>query len=190
MPSPLSPDHILAIQPIIDKIDFELTKDQKLREKIKIQTPNPPKLKNLLNNYKTFFRRKEWNQRFFIWKKSDCIIIDFSPKRGIETSNLFSSITVGEAPVTEAPLVLGIIGGSNEPLPVEANDIEILSTLMQAQPQRLLVRYDFLNDETKRYVQDPLNAPSSALVNYCNRRGYRMYRINDNVLITTENLSE
>lgn len=167
--SKLSNGTISSLQPIVEAIDKQLSKDQADREDITIQTNNPKTLKNNLATYKTLFRR-DWNSRFWMSKKSDSVVISFNPAK-----RLNFTVHVGKPPeVTELQFNIvqpdGIRPGDGPAL--EMNDIQITQHLLMENPADVQVNLLYLSSATQDFLKDPKNAEPTALINFLERRGY------------------
>jgi hypothetical protein len=174
MPNPLSASSITAIQPLIDAIDAELELPQELRSNLTIPSTDPKKLKNYVMNYKSNFRREEWNLKFHVVthlkdaEKGPHIYVDFNPKRG----GIFFSSIIRDGQKDEDPkLFASIIGASNVTVPVEMTDDELVMHILTENPQRLSARFSFLSEETQNYLRDPQNVQPSALMTLLTRKG-------------------
>lgn len=169
----ISAKTIDALMPIIRAIDDQLQMEQPDRTALKLETPDPAKLKNALNAYKTLYKSSEWTGKFWIIKKFDHVLIDFDPKRAKEISFTITKVKDEE----EQPLVarLAIIPSTNVGLgiPNEMTDTQVVMHLIQENPSAYLVSIPHLSEDTQKYLADPVNNPASALIITMDRRGYK-----------------
>lgn len=166
----LSNGTINSLQPIVEAIDAELAKEQPERCDITLQTSNPKTLKNNLATYKSLFRR-DWNSRFWMSKKSDSVVISFNP-----TQRLNFTVHVG-SPAQEETLQYNIVktdGMRPGTGPVlEMNDMQLTQHLLMENPSDSQYHLAALSEDTQTFLNDPLNQPPTALINFLQRRGYK-----------------
>jgi hypothetical protein len=166
----LSVGTIENLQPIAQAIDTELEKQQADRKMIFIECSAPTTLKNNLTLYKSMLRR-DWNSRFWMVKRSNGLEINFQPSR-----KLNFTMHVGEKP-PETSVMYNIVQDPSvhpgDGPALEMSDSELTQHLLMENPHSVQVLLDNLSDETKKYLADPLNAETSALINFLNRRGYK-----------------
>lgn len=194
MSNPISKEAIALLQPVIDRIDEELRKPQAERDTIKIQSSDTNKLKNYINNFKSNFRRSEWNGKFFIYRRSSAIHgnyieVDFNPKKtGLHYLRIMDSKEIDET----AKVALGkiideaekVVGGTESlsagiQVVMELSDLELMQHLMLEGPDSIKVSVKYLSRETISHLSDPVNHPTTAIINFLNKRGYGYRFIDD-----------
>lgn len=168
---------ISKLTPIIDQIDAELAKEQEDRVDFQVYTDNTNSLKNALVHYKSLFRRTEWNGKFWIVKSSnkktgeDFLDFRFSAK----PTTKFSFEIKKEEDKDDLAFTIR----SNEPVPAdgpvrELSDNQITSLILMESPNSAVFDRKYLSAETNAWLDDPKNADTSALINVCERRGYKV----------------
>ena len=163
------------LQPIVKKIDEQLEKVQEDRTPIIIRTNQPTTLKNNLVLYKHNYR-KDWNGKFWMRKHSDNIeitfqrgkVLSFSIEEGHQNDD-GASYSIEE---NVSPMITGI--------PFEMNDDQIVQHLLEENPSEAFFLYEPLSERTKIYLADPANEPTSALITFMQRRGYKYELVNKN----------
>jgi hypothetical protein len=180
----LSTSQIDKLKPIIDLIDAELEKDQEERLPIILRTTQVRTLKNSLAEYKSNYKRAEWNGRFEMWQRKDHLEINFNVKqvklqysieRGVNTpapdddkydivrpSSTVS--TAGQGPVKEL------------------NDRQITELLLVDNIDEGFFWIPALSDETKTFLSNMKTADPSALINLLMKRSYKISIPNPSVL--------
>lgn len=161
---------ISNLQPIAQAIDAELEKEQSERKTIFIECSAPTTLKNNLTLYKSMLRR-DWNSRFWMVKRSNGLEINFQPNR-----KLNFTMHVGEKP-QESSVLYNIVQDSSvhpgDGPALEMSDTELTQHLLMENPISTQVLIDALSEGTKKFLADPLNSETTALINFLNRRGYK-----------------
>lgn len=175
----LSMGVINRLHPIAEAIDKELAKPQEERQNIFIECPVPATMKNNLTLYKSMLRR-DWNSRFWMRKRPTGVEISFAPSQ-----TLPFTVHVGKE---NPPDVLqynivqpnGIFPGDGPAL--ELNDTQLIQHLLMENPNSVQVLLSSVSTETQKFLQDPLNEPTTALINFLQRRGYKYSIILNNRL--------
>lgn len=175
----LSSGTINKLHPIAEAIDNELQKPQEERQTIFIECAVPATMKNNLTLYKSMLRR-DWNSRFWMRKRPTGVEISFAPSQ-----TLPFTVRVGkeeQIDTLQYNIVQpgGIFPGDGPAL--ELTDTQLIQHLLMENPNSVQVLVACLSEQTQEYLKDSLNTPTTALINFLHRRGYKYAVILNNRL--------
>jgi len=170
---------IETLKPIIDQIDFELSKDQEDRVSFQIHSNRVPSLKANLATYKSLFRSEDWNGKFWMTKKKSkegesYLEINFSP-----TVRMNFTMKPVEKPPEEKVELYNIVSESSGPNPgdgpaLEMNDRQISQMLLLESPRSAQFLISALSPETQAFLADMKSGEPSGLINLITRADYKI----------------
>jgi len=179
----LSTAQIDKLKPIIDAIEDELQKDQDDRQPLLIKTTQVRTLKNSLAEYKSNFKRAEWNGRFEMWQRKDHLEINFNVKKVKLQFTIERGVNVPDDPdkydiVRPAETVSTAGQGPVQ----ELNDRQITERLLVENIDEGFFWIPALSDETRHFLSNMKTADPSALINLLMKRSYKISIPNPSVL--------